>query len=93
LPEDLPREEIIHAPKECCPECGSENFSKIGEDITEVLDYVPAHFKVLRHVRPKHSCRECEAIRQAELPSMPITKGKAASGLLAHIVISPVPIG
>ena len=88
LPEDLPREEMTHEPAQDCPECGDESFSKLGEDVTEVLDYVPAHFKVLRHVRPKHSCRKCETIRQAELPSMPITKGKAASGLLAHIIIS-----
>ncbi len=88
LPEALPREEITHEPAHECPECGDESFSRFGEDVTEVLDYVPAHFKVLRHVRPKHSCRKCETIRQAELPSMPITKGKAASGLLAHIMIS-----
>lgn len=88
LPEDLPREEITHEPARQCPQCGDDSFSKLGEDVTEVLDYVPAHFKVLRHVRPKHSCRKCETIRQAELPSMPITKGKAASGLLAHIIIS-----
>jgi len=88
LPEDLPREEIIHEPARECPECGNDSFSNFGEDITEVLDYVPAHFKVQRHVRPKRSCRKCETIRQAELPSMPITKGKAASGLLAHIIIS-----
>ena len=88
LPDDLPREEMTHEPAQECPECGDESFSKLGEDVTEVLDYVPAHFKVLRHIRPKHSCRKCESIRQAELPSMPITKGKAASGLLAHIIIS-----
>ena len=88
LPKDLPREEIIHAPEACCPECGSENWSKIGEDVTEILDYVPAHFKVIRHVRPKYSCRACETIRQSDVPSMPITKGKAGAGLLAHIIVS-----
>lgn len=88
LPDDLPREDITHEPAHECSECGDDSFSKLGEDVTEVLDYIPAHFKVLRHVRPKHSCRKCETIRQAELPSMPITKGKAASGLLAHIMIS-----
>lgn len=88
LPKDLPREEIVHAPDVCCPECGGESYSKIGEDVSEVLEYVPAHFKVLRHVRPKYSCRACEGIRQCELPSMPITKGKAGAGLLAHIIVS-----
>jgi transposase len=88
LPEDLPREETLHTPEMCCPECGCETYSKIGEDVSEVLDYVPAHFKVLRHVRPKYSCRACETIRQCDLPSMPITKGKAGAGLLAHIIVS-----
>jgi transposase len=88
LPEDLPREEIILAPQEHCPQCGESGYSKIGEDVTETLEYVPARFKVLRHVRPKHSCRACETIRQSELPSMSITKGKAGAGLLAHIILS-----
>lgn len=88
LPEDLPREEVMHEPDLCCPECGDETYSKIGEDISEVLNYVPAHFKALRHVRPKYSCRACETIRQSDLPSMPITKGKAGAGLLAHIIVS-----
>lgn len=88
LPEDLPHEEIIHEPDQCCPDCGSEHYSRIGEDVSEVLDYVPAHFKVIRHVRPKYSCRACESIRQSDLPSMPITKGKAGAGLLAHIIVS-----
>ena len=88
LPEDLPREDVILTPQEHCPECGETGYSKIADDITETLEYVPSHFKVLRHVRPKHSCSKCETIRQSDLPSMPITKGKAASGLLAHIILS-----
>lgn len=88
LPEDLPCEEIIHEPEEICPCCGGTRWSKLGEDVTEVLDYVPAHFKVIRHVRPKYSCKDCETIRQSEVPSMPITKGKAGAGLLAHIIVS-----
>jgi hypothetical protein len=84
LPEDLPREEVMHEPDLSCPECGDENFSKLGEDVTEVLDYVPAHFKVLRHSRPKHSCRKCETIRQAELPSMPITNGSEFTAIVVR---------
>jgi hypothetical protein len=56
LPDHLPREEVVHQPAgdgACtCPECG-RGMSKLGEDITEVLDYVPGHFQVIRHVRPK----------------------------------------
>lgn len=88
LPADLPREDIVLSPPDACPACGDADYSKIGEDVTETLEYVPARFKVLRHVRPKHSCRACESIRQSELPSMPITKGKAGAGLLAHIILS-----
>ena len=53
LPEHLPRQEIVHEPENdgasACPECGA-GMAKLGEDVTEVLDYVPGHFLVIRHV-------------------------------------------
>jgi hypothetical protein len=52
LPEHLPREEEVHEPACACPNCGGA-LRRLGEDVTEVLDYVPASFKVIRHVRPK----------------------------------------
>ena len=55
LPEHLPREVEVHEPSCACPNCGGA-MRKLGEDVTEVLDYVPASFKVIRHVRPKLSC-------------------------------------
>lgn len=61
LPGHLSREEEVHEPACACPNCGG-TLRKLGEDITEVLDYVPASFKVIRHVRPKLSCRVCETI-------------------------------
>ena len=75
LPKDLPREDVVHEPEGTCPSCGGEKHGVLGEDVTEILEFVPAHFKVIRHVRPKWSCRCCEAIRQAPLPSMPIERG------------------
>ena len=58
LPEHLPREVEIHEPKhEDCPACGAA-LSKLGEDVSEVLEYVPARFKVIRQVRPKLSCTD-----------------------------------
>ncbi len=87
LPEHLPREEIILNPDPICPECGSENFRKIADDTSEMLEYKPASFKVIRHVRPRCACIDCEKIVQAEMPSHPIAKGKAGSGLLAHILV------
>ncbi len=87
LPEHLPREVEVHEPACTCPNCGGA-MRKLGEDITEVLDYVPASFKVVRHVRPKLSCRLCETIVQAPMPSLPIERGKPGPGLLAHVLVS-----
>lgn len=88
LPEHLPREEILHAPGEVCPGCGGRRFSKLGEDVTEVLEKIPAQHKVIRHIRPKLSCRTCETIIQAPAPDLPIEKGRPGPGLLANVVVS-----
>ncbi|OVF03281.1 putative IS66 family transposase, partial [Clavispora lusitaniae] len=61
---------------------------RMGEDVTEQLDYVPASFRVVRHVRPRLSCRSCERIVQAPLPSMPIERGRPGAGSLAHVSVS-----
>src|SRR4051794_34539822 len=56
LPAHLPRETIVHTPASCsCPDCGA-TMRKLGEDISEMLHFIPGYFKVLRHVRPKFSC-------------------------------------
>lgn len=86
LPSHLPREIQRHEPAEpCCPQCGG-TLSKLGEDVSEVLEYVPASFKVVRHVRPKLSCTGCDVIVQAPAPSRPIERGQAGPGLLAHVI-------
>jgi transposase len=87
LPDHLPREEEVHEPSCACPNCGAE-MRKLGEDVTEVLEYVPASFKVIRHVRPKLSCRTCETIVQAPMPSLPIERGRPGPGLLAHVLVA-----
>ena len=56
--------------------------------MTEVLEYVPASFKVIRHVRPKLPCRICETIVQAPMPSLPIERGRPRSSLLAHVLVA-----
>ena len=61
---------------------------KIGEDVAEVLDYVPARFCVIRHVRPKLGCTACERIAQIEAPSRPIDRSLAGPGLLVHVLVS-----
>ena len=69
LPDHLPREEVVHATENKCASCGAE-MRPLGTDVTEVLEYVPARFKVIRHLRPKLSCRDCGTINQAELAKL-----------------------
>jgi transposase len=88
LPEHLPRETHKHDPAEAvCPDCGGA-LRLMGEDVSEMLEYVPARFQVIRHVRPKLSCAACEHIVQAPAPSRPIARGLAGPGLLAHVLVS-----
>ena len=87
LPEHLPRERVVHAPAAACPACGGK-VRVLGEDKSEVLEYVPGHFKVIEHVRPKVSCRCCEAIHQAPPPDLPIERGRPGPGLLAHVLVA-----
>jgi len=88
LPEHLPRQTQTHLPKDSsCPDCGGE-LRKLSEDVSEILEYVPESFRVIRHVRPKLSCRRCERIVQVAAPSRPIARGLAGPGLLAHVLVS-----
>ena len=86
LPDNLPRDVVEHAPACACPKCGGA-LRRLGEDVTEVLEYVPGSFRVTRHVRPKMSCRCCESITQPPAPSLPINRGLAGPGLLAHVLV------
>jgi transposase len=91
LPDHLPRQEIVHQPAAdgacICPDCGA-GMAKLGEDVTEVLDYVPGRFQVIRHVRPKFACKACDAITQAPAPAMPTPRGRATPAMLAHLLVS-----
>lgn len=87
LPEHLPRREIVHTPDCTCPACGGA-MRKVGEDISEVLDYIPGRFEVIRHIRPALSCRRCESMVQKPMPSLPVERGRPSAGLLAHILVS-----
>jgi transposase len=87
LPAELPREEILHENPCACPDCGGK-LRPLGEDVSEMLEYVPSHFKVIRHVRPKHACASCQRIVQPSAPSRPIERGLAGPGLLAHVLVS-----
>jgi len=99
LPAHLPREQHVHRPEvsaaqrnaggqPCgCSACGSR-LRQIGVDASEQLEYVPSHFKVIRHVRPKLACVQCQTIFQAAAPSRPIVRGTADAGLLAHVMVA-----
>ena len=87
LPEHLPREAVMHAAACTCPQCGG-SLKRIGEDVSEQLEFMPEHFKVIRHVRPKFACAKCDTVVQAAAPSRPIDKGAAGPGLLAHVAVS-----
>ena len=87
LPAELPREEIVHEVPCSCPECGG-TLRPLGEDVSEMLEYVPGRYKVIRHVRPKLSCSSCHKIVQAAAPSRPIERGLPGPGLLANVLVS-----
>ena len=93
LPEDLPRQEVIHdlQPEEKICACGAE-LSRIGQEVSEKLDIVPAKIRVIRHIRYKYACKSCEGVEDdgptvkiAPMPPQIIDKSMATSGLLAYI--------
>jgi transposase len=94
LPEDLPRVEVVHdlADDEKVCGCGSE-LSRIGEEVSEQLDIVPAKIQVIRNIRPKYACRQCEGVeddgptvRIAPAPPQIIPKSIVTPSLLAHVL-------
>ena len=88
MPAELPRETEILQPKDTvCPDCGAA-LSQLGDDVCEVLELVPAQFKVIRTVRPKLSCTRCDRIVQEPAPHRPIARGSAGPDLLAHVIVS-----
>ena len=86
LPSHLPRERVVHPTASACA-CGG-HLRKLSEDVTETLELVPAHWKVIQHVREKFSCRTCEQITQAPAPSHPIARGRAGPQLLAQVLFN-----
>ena len=88
LPPHLPRERVVHPGACVCPDCGGKDLRKLGEDITETLEVVPASWKVIQHVREKFSCRACEHITQPPAPSHPVARGRAGPQLLAQVLFN-----
>lgn len=94
LPDGLPREDLVHdlAEKDKICGCGAQ-LEQIGEDVSEKLDVVPAVIRIIRHVRPKYTCKHCEGletngpvVKIAPPPKQIIAKSIATAGLLAYIL-------
>ncbi|HEV7718025.1 MAG TPA: IS66 family transposase [Arsenicitalea sp.] len=84
---DLERDRVTLDPGASCPQCGGE-LRLVGDDVSEILELVAARLKVIETVRPKKSCRHCEAMVQSPAPTRPVRRGMAGPGLLAHILVS-----
>nr|ASU52569.1 ISPpu30 transposase Orf3 [Pseudomonas putida] len=87
LPPQFPRTVIHHEPESTECTCGCQ-LQRIGEDVSEKLDYTPGVFTVEQHVRGKWACRQCETLIQASVPALVIDKGIPTAGLLAHVVVA-----
>jgi len=95
LPDNLPRIEQVHdiSEEEKICGCGCQ-LSRIGEEVTEELDIVPRQSRVIRHIRPKYACRQCEgsesdkgAVQIAPPPVQLLPKTIATAGLIAAVVV------
>ena len=86
LPASLPRREVRHDPETTQCSCGC-SLERIGEDVSEKLDYTPGVFEVEQHIRGKWVCRACERLIQAPVPPHVIDKGIPTAALLAQVLI------
>src|SRR3546814_11840578 len=81
-----PRERVVVAPPAACPCCGSDDLSKLGEDVTETLEVIPRRWKVVQTVRERFACRACEAVSQPPAPFHATPRGMFGPRLLAMIL-------
>lgn len=87
MPEHLPRIEYRHEPESTTCQCGCQ-LQRIGEDVSEKLDFIPGVLRVERHVRGKWACKQCQTLTQAPAPAHVIDKGLPSTGLLAHVLVA-----
>ena len=90
LPKSLPRQRVVHDLGEGarqCPQCQGE-LKRLGEEVSERLEYVPASLVVIEEVCQKYACPKGCTVVTAEKPTAPIEKGLAGPGLLAQVAVS-----
>ena len=89
LPTLLPRiETIVDIESKACP-CCAGTLHRIGEDVSERLDIVPAQFRVLVVRRPKYACRACEdVVVQSPAPARLIEGGLPTEATVAHVLVA-----
>ena len=87
LPAHLPRVEVRHEPEQTVCSCGCA-MKRIGEDVSEKLDYTPGVVHVERHIRGKWACAKCQTLIQAPVPAQVIDKGVPTAGLLAQVLVA-----
>jgi len=87
LPAELPRVKVLHEPDSTRCQCGCQ-LKRIGEDVSEKLDYTPGVFSVEQHIRGKWVCGACETLTQAPVAPHVIDKGLPTTGLLAHVLVA-----
>ncbi|WP_176026081.1 IS66 family transposase, partial [Robbsia andropogonis] len=78
---------LHHEPESTLCQCGCQ-LKRIGEDVSEKLDYTPGVFTVERHIRGKWACAKCETLIQAPVDAHVIDKGIPTAGLLAHVLVA-----
>jgi len=91
LPEGLPRVRVEHdlLPEEkICQDCGNTDLHRIGEEVSEQLEIIPAKVHVLQHIRPKYGCRCCDSSPiTVSMPPQPIPGSIASPSLLAQVIV------
>jgi len=87
LPAHLPRVEVRHEPEQTICSCGCA-MKRIGEDVSEKLDYIPGVVQVERHIRGKWACAKCQTLIQAPVPAQVIDKGLPTAGLLTQVLVA-----
>ena len=87
LPPHLPRRDVHHEPESTACDCGCQ-MKRIGQDVSEKLDYEPGVFTVERHVRGKWACARCQKLVQAPVAPHIIDKGIPTASLLAQVLVA-----